>query len=504
MVPGPFGCPIGDTIPFRRFSNDTGPGRNAPNPILRGCVMTKHVEKRKAVAEKRGREENSLPVLNLNAAGIDVGSEEHWVAVPKDRDDEPVKRFGCFTADLHAMAQWFKKCGITTVAMESTGVYWIPVHQILEQYGFEVRLVNASHVKNAPGRKSDASDCRWIQQLHTFGLLSGSFRPDDQVCVLRSYWRHRENLVRYASDHIRHMQKALTQMNLHLHKVLSDITGVTGMNIIRAIVRGEKDPRKLALMREPGVKNSPEVIAKALEGDYREEHLFALKQSVELYDFYQRQIEACDQQIASCLDGFDSKADLASHPLPPSKRGGRKRTRNEPYIDLRSELYRISGVDFTQIPGLDALTVQSILSEIGLDPGRFPTEKHFVSWLGLCPNNRITGGEVKSSRTRKTNNRAANAFRMAGQSAGNSNGAFGGFYRRIKARLGAPKAITATAHKLARIFYRMWATGRAYVDMGADYYETRYKDRVLRNITRRAKELGYELVPQPLAAEGVA
>jgi len=459
--------------------------------------------KRKPLPETKTQEDHSLPALNLHAAGIDVGSEEHWVAVPKDRDSEPVRRFGCFTADLHAMAQWLKQCRITTIAMESTGVYWIPVHQILERYGFEVRLVNAAHVKHAPGRKTDVADCQWIQQLHTFGLLSGSFRPDDQVCVLRSYWRHRDNLVRYASDHIRHMQKALTQMNLHLHKVLADITGVTGMKIIRAIVQGERNPRKLALMKEPGVKSTPEGIAKALEGDYREEHLFALTQAVELYDFYQRQIEACDRQIASCLRAFDSKADPA-FPLGPPKRRDKKRTGNQPYIDLRAELYRISGVDFTQIPGFDALTVQTILSEIGLDPGRFPTEKRFVSWLGLCPNNRITGGHVKGTKTRKTHNRAANAFRMAAQSAGNSNSAFGGFHRRIKARLGAPKAITATAHKLARIFYRLWTTGKSYVDLGADYYESRYKERVLRNITKRAKELGYQLIPQQPAAEEVA
>lgn len=502
MVPGPFGCLIGDTIPFRRFSNSTGPGRDVPNTGLRGSVMTTGKGNRKASPKKRAREEHSLPVLNLNAAGIDVGSEEHWVAVPKDRDTEPVRRFGCFTADLHAMAQWLKKCRITTIAMESTGVYWIPLHQILEQYGFEVRLVNAAHVKNAPGRKTDVADCQWIQQLHTFGLLSGSFRPDNQVCVLRSYWRHRDNLVRYASDHIRHMQKALTQMNLHLHKVLSDITGVTGMNIIRAIVQGERNPRKLALMKEPGIKNSPDVIAKALEGDYREEHIFALTQAVELYDFYQRQIEACDRQIASCLSGFATKADPAC-PLRPPKRRDRKRTGNQAYIDLRAELYRVSGLDFTQIPGFDALTVQTILSEVGLDPGRFPTEKRFVSWLGLCPNNRITGGQVQSTKTRKTHNRAANAFRMAAQAAGNSKGALGGFHRRIKIRLGAPKAITATAHKLARLFYRMWSTGQSYVDMG-DRYEVRYKERVLHNITKRARELGYQLIPQPLAAEGVA
>ena len=439
---------------------------------------------------------NSFSMINKDAAGIDIGSGEHWVAVPEDRDKEPVRCFGCFTADLQAMARWLKECGVTTVAMESTGVYWIPCYQILEEHGFEVKLVNARHVKNVPGRKSDVSDCQWLQRLHTYGLLSGSFRPDDQICVLRSYWRHRANLVRYASDHIQHMQKALTQMNLHLHKVLSNVTGVTGMNIIRAIISGERNPEKLALMRERGVKNTPEAIAKALEGDYRQEHLFALKQAVELYDFYHRQIEACDREIERYLHTFEAKVDPVQNPLPKQKR--KKEMRYQSFVDLRTELYRVSGIDFTQIPGLDVVTVQTILSEIGLDPGKFPTEKRFASWLGLCPNNRITGGQVKSTKTRKTANRAANAFRMAAQSLANSNTGLGGFYRRIRARLGAPKAITATAHKLARIFYRMWTTGQSYTDLGSDYYENRYKERVLRNITRRARELGYDAVLQPI------
>ena len=456
--------------------------------------MTRYGRKKKGVPQKGG----SFPIINGDAAGIDIGSEEHWVAVPEGRDENPVRPFGCFTADLHAMARWLKQCGVTTVAMESTGVYWIPPFQILEEHGFEVKLVNARHVKNVPGRKTDVSDCQWLQRLHTYGLLSGSFRPDDQICVLRSYWRHRANLVRYAADHVRHMQKALTQMNLHLHKVLSSVTGVTGMNIIRAIIAGERDREKLALMREPGVKNTSEVIAKALEGDYRQEHLFALKQAVELYDFYHRQIEACDGEIERHLRTFEAKVDPVQNPLPKQKKRGKKPIGNQSFVDLRTELYRMSGIDFTQIPGLDALTVQTILSEVGLDPAKFPTEKRFVSWLGLCPNNRITGGEVESTKTRKTVNRAANAFRMGAQTLANSNAALGGFYRRIRSRLGSPKAITATAHKLARIFYRMWTTGQAYIDLGKNYYENRYKERVLRNITKRARELGYDAILQPI------
>jgi transposase len=278
--------------------------------------------------------------------------------------------------------------------------------------------------------------------------------------------------------------------------VLSDVTGVTGMHIIRAIIGGERDPQQLALMRESGVKSTPEAIAKALEGDYRQEHLFALKQAVELYDFYHRQIEACDREIELYLHTFEAKVDPVQNPLPKQKR--KKEMRFQSFTDLRTELYRVSGVDFTQIPGLDVVTVQTILSEVGLDPGKFPTEKRFVSWLGLCPNNRITGGQIKSSKTRKTINRAANAFRMAAQALASSNTGLGGFYRRIRARLGSPKAITATAHKLARIFYRMWTTGQAYTDLGSDYYENRYKERVLRNITKRARELGYDAVLQPI------
>jgi transposase len=458
-------------------------------------MKQKHGRKKE---EKRSGDLGSLPLITPNAAGIDIGSEEHWVAVPEDRDEKPVRSFRCFTADLQAMATWLKACGVTTVAMESTGVYWIPAYQILEAHGFEVKLVNARHVKNVPGRKSDVSDCQWIQRLHTYGLLSASFRPDNEVCVLRSYWRHRDSLVRYASSHIQHMQKALTEMNVQVHKVLADITGVTGMRIIRAILAGERDREKLALMRAPGVKSTPEEIAKALEGDYREEHLFVLRQAVELYDFYQRQIEACDREIEACLCRFDTKADLESNPLPPLKKG-KKKPKDGPLVDLRAHLHRMTGVDFTQIDGLDVLTVQTILSETGLDPGAFRTMKHFTSWLALSPDNRVTGGKVKSTRTRKVANRAAMAFRIAAQSLANSTSAIGGFYRRIRARLGAPKAITATAHKLARIFYTLWTTGKQYVDLGAQHYEQRYKDRIVRSMKKRLHDLGYVVTIEPTA-----
>jgi len=440
----------------------------------------------------------AFPLINPHAAGIDIGAEKHWVAVPADRAAQPVRCFGCFTADLYALAEWLQHCRITTVAMESTGVYWIPVFQILERQGFQVKLVNARHVKQVPGRKTDVSDCQWLQRLHTYGLLQGSFRPDDQVCVLRSYWRHRDTLIQYAAAHVQHMQKALTQMNLHLHTVISDITGATGLRIIRAILAGERNPLVLGQMKDRRVQRSVHEIAKALQGDYRAEHLFALQQALELYEFYHQQIRACDCQIQECVQRFESKGTLPTVPLPAPQQLSRKPRRNQPSVDLRTHLYRITGVDFTQIAGLDVSTVYTIISEVGLNPHAFPTAKCFASWLGVCPDNRITGGKVKSSKTRKVVNRAATAFRLAAQTLARSSSALGGYYRRIRARRGAPKAITATAHKLARLFYHLWKTGQPYVDKGADYYEKMYHERVLRTIKRKAQQLGYHITLQPI------
>jgi transposase len=439
----------------------------------------------------------SFPTLNPNAAGIDIGSSEHWVAVPEDRDEQPIRPFGCFTQDLNALADWLTECGITTVAMESTGVYWIPLHQVLETRGFDVKLVNARHVKNVPGRKTDVSDCRWLQRLHTYGLLSGSFRPEDSICVLRSYWRHRDNLIHYASAHVQHMQKALTEMNVQLHKVITDITGVTGMRIIRAILQGERDTRILAQLKDPHIKSDHETIAKALEGDYRQEHLFALRQAYELYLFYQQQIETCDHEIEACLIQLDSRIDPDAYPLLPPKRGNRKPQGNEPRFDLRTHLYRISGVDFTRVDGLQVMNIHTILAEVGLDPDKFPSSRHFASWLGLCPKNRITGGKIKGSKTSKVVNRAATAFRLAAQSVSNSQSAIGAYYRRMRSRLGAPKAITATAHKLSRIFYHLWKNGGTYQDPGADYYERQYTQRIIRTMQRKARQLGFEMTLIP-------
>src|SRR5688572_174342 len=309
----------------------------------------------------------SLQQVNLNAAGIDVGSAEHFVAVPEDRDSESVQRFGAFTADLYRLADWLKHCGIETVVMESTGVYWIALFQILEVCGFEVKLVNAKHVKNVRGRKTDIVDCQWLQQLHTYGLLSGSFRPEDAICVLRSYLRHRANLIQICTTHIQHMQKALTQMNILLHNVISDITGVTGLRIIRAILEGERDGVKLASLKDYRIKSSANEIAKSLEGDYREEHLFVLRQSLELYEFYHEKLDECDHKIQTHMQQFEPKVNIKEKPLAARKTSHRKPQRNEPKVDWRTALYQMSGVDLTRIDGIDILTSQTLISEVGFD-----------------------------------------------------------------------------------------------------------------------------------------
>lgn len=441
----------------------------------------------------KGRTTKSVPVIHPDAAGIDIGSRSHFVAVPADRAAEPVREFGCFTPDLNAMADWLLACGVRTVAMESTGVYWIPTFQILERRGLEVRLVNARHVKNVPGRKSDVLDCQWLQQLHAYGLLEGSFRPPDEVCVMRTLWRQRETLVQARSKQVQHMQKAMIQMNLQLHKVVTDITGVTGMAIIRAILRGERDGATLARLKHPNARSSQEQIAKALTGDWRAEHLFCLRQAVEAYDFHQAQIETCDAELEAHMRTIEGEEPKAEASAPPRRRKGKPRP-YQPQFDQAGSLRRIAGVDLTRIDGIETMTAQTILAEVGWDVSRFPSEKHFCSWLGLCPDNRITGGRTVRSGTRKVMNRAAAALRMAAQSLHRSQSALGAYYRRMRARLGAPKAITAAANKLARIVYRMLKHGQAYVDRGADYYEREYRARAVQNLQRQAHRLGFEVI----------
>ena len=450
------------------------------------------MSKKRSKRQKKAKDLDALEQINLNAAGIDIGAEEVYVAVPQGREKESVRTFPTFTADLLRLADWLADCGIETIAMEATGVYWIPLFEILESRGFEVYLVNARHLKNVSGRKSDVLDCQWIQQLHTYGLLQASFRPPEQICAIRGLVRHRDMLIKYRSAHIQHMQKALTVMNLRLTNVLSDITGVTGMKIIRSILAGERNPEVLASYRHSNCAKSQAEIAKSLEGNYKREHLFALKQSLELYDFYDQQLKDCDTELEAMYQEFDIPDEPGTPPPDPRKR---KRRKNQPHFDLAQSLYRMSGVDLTAVDGLEAMTVQDILSEIGTDMHPWPTVKHFASWLRLSPNNKVTGGKVKQRGTLPSQNRANTAFRIAALSLARSDCALGAFYRRIRARHGAPKAITATAHKLARIVYFMLKNRQAYLDPGADYYEEQYRVRTIRNLQRKASKLGMRLEP---------
>ena len=433
-----------------------------------------------------------LQHINVNAAGIDIGSERHFVAVPEGRDEVSVREFGTFTADLRALAAWLKQCGVTTVAMESTGVYWIPLFELLERECFEVKLVDARHVKNVSGRKSDVLDCQWLQQLHTYGLLAGAFRPPDEICVLRSYLRQRQMLTEAASQHIQHMQKALQQMNLLLHNVVADITGVTGLKIIKAILAGERDPRVLARNRDERCKNTTATIAKSLVGNYREEHIFALRQAVDLFQIYQAKIADCDEAIIKQLE---KQADVSDDGPPTPEKQTQARDRLRSGVDVRELLYKKSGVDLFAIPGLAADTLLTLTSEVGFDLTPWKTEKHFASWLGVCPGTKKSGGKVLNKKTKRHPNRAAQAFRLAAASLSRSQTALGAFYRRIKSRSGGKHAVTATAHKIARIYYAMLTQGTAYVELGQQAYEQRYKERRLDHLKVQAKSLGFQLVP---------
>jgi transposase len=436
-----------------------------------------------------------LPVLNPNAAGLDISSEEIWAAVPADRDPQPVRVFGTFTPDLYALADWLKACGIETVVMESTGVLWIPVYEVLETGGFKVQVVNARHVKNVPGRKSDEKDCQWLQRLHTYGLLSGSFRPDDEMCALRGYLRHRASLLEHRAAHIQHMQKALLQMNVQLTQVLSDITGETGLAIIRKIVAGDRDPVKLAQVRDPRCQHSEDEIAKALTGNYRPEHVFALKQALALYDSYTEQVRECDRELEQRFSGMKPRYGQAN--LPPLDVSNKRdsHSKNAPAYDARTLLYRLVGVDLCAIPGMNESTVQQALTETGTDMSKWPTAKHFCSWLRIAPANDISGGKVLRSRTLKTRNRATQAFRLAAQAASRStHSAFGAYYRRMRARLGPEKAMTALAHKIARTYYHMLKHRVPFRDVGAEEYEKRARERELAHLRKKAARLGMRLV----------
>jgi transposase len=379
--------------------------------------------------------------------------------------------------------------------MESTGVYWIPLYEVLEARGFKVMLVNARHVKNVPGRKSDVLDCQWLQQLMSFGLLRGAFRPADQVCALRSLWRHRTTLLRSQSRHVQQVQKALVQMNIQLANVIADVVGVSGQRILRAIVAGERDGRVLARMRHGGVKASEEEIVKSLEGNWRPEHLFALKQGLAQYDFFAAQMTECDREIEALLQSLH-----AHDGEPPKRRKNCGNTRSAPKFDLRTQLFKVAGVDLTRIDGIDITTALTVISEIGTDLSRFPSCKHFTSWMSICPGTKKTGGKTVSGRTKPSANRAAQALRMAASSLKTSKSALGAYYRRLCGRMDKAKAIAATAHKLARLVYTMMTKGQEYTDQGIDYFDRLYQERVLKQLTKRVEALGMQVVPRVQAA----
>jgi transposase len=457
------------------------------------------VNTKETLSQKRAFDPAIFEMLNPNAAGIDVASEEMWVCVPANRAEQPVRRFKAFTDDLYAIADWLSVCGITSVAMESTGVYWIPLYQVLEERGFDVCLTNARHLKHVSGRpKTDRLDCQWIQRLHSYGFLKASFRPTDAVCQIRSLQRHRDSLIREASRHVQHMQKALHQMNVLLPKVVKDITGVTGMAIIRQILEGERNPVKLAQLRNPHCHSSEEEIARALKGDYRREHLFVLCQAYKAYHFVHEQLRECDREIERLLRAIDKQVDATQTPPPPRAKTPQPKRKNEHTFtgDARTLLYECFGTDITSLTGIDTTNGLELYTEIGADLRAWETEKQFTSWLGLSPNPHVSGGKVQSSQTRKVANRAAWAFRMAAKAAARSKTYLGAFYRRMKARLGAPKAMTATARKIAVIFYHIVKDRKPYHDLGEDYYVTQHRKRALKRLQRQAKRLGYELVAQ--------
>jgi transposase len=449
-----------------------------------------------------------LQALHPHAAGIDIGANDLWVCVPPAAVPPPapaapgtlpanVRRFGAFTADLHAIARWLRQCGVTTVAMEATGVYWVPLYDLLEAEGFRVLLVDPRQVQRAPNRpKTDVLDCQWIQRLHTLGLLTAAFRPEEKIRVWRSYQRHRANLIEDAGRHLQRVEKALEQMNLKLTEVVSDITGVTGMSILKAMVRGERDPRQLARLRDRRCQESEQTITSALQGTWQPEHLFALRQSLELYEYHHQQIRDCDRVIEEHLKGL---ALPEVKPLPPKPRV-RKRKDNEVVFDARQRLHQMAGVDLTAIEGIEGSTALVVLSEVGTDMSRWPSEKHFGSWLGLAPNPKKSGGRVKSSATRPGVNRAAQALRLAAKNLQRSKSSLGAFFRRIAARRGLAKAITATAYKLARIIYALLKHGAEYVKQGLEAYETAYRERLIRQLKRKAAELNLEVLEKSAAA----
>jgi transposase len=455
----------------------------------------KHNSKRERLSKKERPSISLLERLQPNAAGIDCGQNSHFVSVPPDRDPQPVREFRTFTAELERLADWLAQCRIKTVAMESTGVYWIPLYEILEQRGFEVMLVNARDVHNVRGRKSDVMDCEWLRELHSVGLLRPSFRPAAAIVPLRSFMRQRETLVKEASARIHRMQKALTQMNVMLHVVVTDITGETGLKIVRSILAGERDPEQLAAHRDHRCHASHAELVAALSGNYRAEHLFALKQNLAAYEFLLKQIAECDNEIEASLTTLANKQPPPTAPLPDAR--SKRTPKHAPAFDIRSPLHRLTGgADLSQIDSIGPHAALQIIAEIGTDMRRWPTEKHFTSWLALAPNNKISGGRLLSSRTPPSANRAAVMLRRCAMSLTRTSTALGAFYRRLAARTGKAKAITATARKLAVVVYRVLSGNLVYNDPGATAYQQLHRTRELKSLRRRVRLLGFQLLDQ--------
>ena len=485
-------------IPFRRVKRKVSlaPLSSAPstNLTIEEALM-KHKPKRERTSRKERPSLSLLERIQPDAAGIDCGQNSHFVAVPPNRDAEPVREFRTFTADLERLADWLSHCRIKTVAMESTGVYWIPLYEILEQRGFEVMLVNARDVHNVRGRKSDVLDCEWLRELHSVGLLRPSFRPAAAIAPLRSFMRQRETLVEEVSARILRMQKALTQMNVLLHVAVTDITGQTGLKIVRSILAGERDPERLAVHRDPRCHASHAEIMAALTGNYRAEHLFALKQNFAAYEFLLQQIAECDREIEALLSQLASQQPPPATPLPGPR--SKRSPKHAPAFDIRSPLHRLTGgADLSQIDSIGPHAALQIVAEIGTDMGRWPTEKHFTSWLALAPNNKISGGRLLSSRTSPSANRAAAILRRCAMSLTRTSTALGAFYRRLAARTGKAKAITATARKLALLVYRALSGNLVYSDPGTAAYQQLHRSRELKSLRRRARLLGFHLVDQ--------
>lgn len=447
---------------------------------------------RKTKKSIKKKDPHQLPILKPNAAGIDVATHEIVVAVPPGRDPEPIRTFQTFTEDLERLADWLVTLGVDSVALESTSTYWVPIVQILEPRGIEVCLVNARHVRNVPGRKTDVQDAEWLRFLHSVGLLRASFRPPDEVCAVRSLLRHRQHLVGQAGMHTQLMHKALTQMNLQLHNVISDVTGVSGLRILRAVLDGERDPVVLAKLCDRRIKADAKTVAKSLKGDWRPEHVFVLRQCVEAWDHIQAQMEVLDLEIQRLLAAMETKA--ATPELPAGAKPPSARTRNAPAFDLRSEMYRIFGTDLTQVPGVDSNTAWTFLGEVGTDVHRFASPGHFCSWLGLSPGNKTSGGKVLSSRTRKVVNRLSTALRMAAQCLWRAKNPMGQMFRNLLLRFGAPKAITATAHRLARILFVMVRDRVPYDPEHLRKHTEQQEKRRLKRLEKEASRMGFKLV----------